>query len=96
MKTLTPETTMGEILTMLPGARRALFQRYHVGGCSSCGFHQSETLASLCQRNDNLNVQEVIAYLQESHEQDLKRLIPPRALADLQGKGEAVKLIDIR
>ncbi|MBX7156927.1 MAG: rhodanese-like domain-containing protein [Verrucomicrobiae bacterium] len=87
---------MGEILTMLPGARRALFQRYHVGGCSSCGFHQSETLASLCQRNDNLNVKEVIAYLQESHEQDLKRLIAPQALADLQGKGEAVKLIDIR
>lgn len=93
---ITPETPMGEILNTLPGARRALFQRYHIGGCSSCGFHQSETLANLCQRNDNINVQEVITYLQESHEQDLKRLITPQALVDLQKKGERIKLIDIR
>lgn len=96
MNALTPETTMGEILTQLPGARRALFQRYHIGGCSSCGFHQNETLASLCQRNENLDVQEVIAYLQESHEQDLRRLITPQALANLQKTEEVVKLVDIR
>lgn len=93
---LTPETPMGEVLSTLPGARRALFQRYHIGGCSSCGFHQSETLATLCQRNENLDVQEVITYLQESHTQDLKRLITPQALVDLQKKDETLKLIDIR
>ena len=96
MNILTPQTTMGEILTTLPGAQRALFQRYHIGGCSSCGFHRSETLESLCQRNNNLNVQEVIAYLQESHAQDVKRLITPQALVDLKKRDEKIKLIDIR
>ncbi|HIG82060.1 MAG TPA: rhodanese-like domain-containing protein, partial [Verrucomicrobiales bacterium] len=28
---------MEEVLTVFPGARRALFRKYHIGGCSSCG-----------------------------------------------------------
>ena len=33
-----------------PGARRALFARYHIGGCQSCGFSPGETLAEVCAR----------------------------------------------
>ena len=33
-----PEMTMEEVMTVAPSAQRALFQRYHVGGCSACGF----------------------------------------------------------
>jgi len=36
--------TMQEILGVFPGAQRALFSRYHVGGCSSCGFQPAELL----------------------------------------------------
>ena len=32
------ESTMGEVLDVYPGARRALFKKYHIGGCSGCGF----------------------------------------------------------
>jgi hypothetical protein len=28
---------MREVLEVFPGAQRALFRRYHIGGCSSCG-----------------------------------------------------------
>ena len=28
-----------------PGAQRALFRRYHIGGCSGCGFVPDEMLA---------------------------------------------------
>lgn len=51
---ITPETSMGEILAAYPGARRALFARYHLGGCQSCGFPAEESLASLCKRNGDI------------------------------------------
>ena len=41
---ISADTQMQEIESSLPGARRALFQRYHVGGCSSCGFQPTDTL----------------------------------------------------
>ncbi len=43
----TTETPMGEILETLTGARRALFSRYHLGGCQSCAFSNEETLGQL-------------------------------------------------
>ena len=41
-------SAMREVLEIFPGAQRALFRRYHIGGCSSCGFSPDETLAQLC------------------------------------------------
>ena len=52
--TLGPRSTMQQVLEVYPGARRALFRRYHIGGCSSCGFQPEETLEKVCQRNNNL------------------------------------------
>lgn len=31
-KTITPESTMSEVLEAFPGAKRALFRAYHIGG----------------------------------------------------------------
>ena len=42
-----PEMTMGRLLEIFPGAQRALFRGYHIGGCSSCGFGAEETLAQV-------------------------------------------------
>ncbi len=61
---------MGDVLAAYPGARRALFRKYHIGGCSSCGFAPEETLGQLCARNGNLSVDEVITHIQASHETD--------------------------
>jgi len=36
--TIDPTITMKELLERFPGAQRALFQKYHIGGCASCGF----------------------------------------------------------
>jgi len=44
---LTPQSTMAEVLQSHPGAQRALFKRYHIGGCSSCAFQPGETLEQL-------------------------------------------------
>ncbi len=87
---------MREVLEVFPGAQRALFRRYHIGGCSSCGFSPAETLAQVCARNNNLDVAEVLAHIQSSHEQDAKILISPRGLAELLQKDKSVKLVDVR
>ena len=52
----------GEVLAAFPGVQRALFRRYHIGGCSSCGFQPGETLEELCARNNVLPVDEVLSH----------------------------------
>jgi rhodanese-related sulfurtransferase len=81
-ETIGPNSTLQQVLEAFPGARRALFKRYHLGGCSSCAFSPDETLAQLCARSGNLNAEEVIAHIQTSHEQDRRILMEPRALAE--------------
>jgi rhodanese-related sulfurtransferase len=87
---------MREVLETFPGAQRALFRRYHIGGCSSCGFSPDETLAQLCARNGNLDPAEVLAHIRSSHEQDAQVLISPKSLADLLQRDKSVKVIDVR
>jgi len=89
-------SAMQEVLEVFPGAQRALFRRYHIGGCSSCGFAPDETLAQVCARNGNLDVAEVLAHIQSSHEQDVKVLISPKELGELLQKDKSVKLVDVR
>ena len=90
------QSSMREVLEVYPGAQRALFRRYHIGGCSSCGFAPDETLAQVCARNGSLDVAEVLAHVQSSHEQDAKVLISPAELAGLLQRDKSVKLVDVR
>jgi len=93
---LTPQSTMAEVLQSHPGAQRALFKRYHIGGCSSCAFQPGETLEQLCRRNNNLDVTEMIEAIQSSHEQDAKILIAPAELASLRKQDHSLRLLDVR
>lgn len=93
---LDPSMTLGEVLRHYPGAQRALFARYHIGGCRSCGFSPSETLASLCARNEDLPVQEVIDHIQDSHSADVRLQITPRELAALRDAANDLLLLDAR
>jgi len=87
---------MREVLEAFPGAQRALFRGYHIGGCSSCAFQPGETLEDLCHRNNGLNVDEVLAHIRASHEQDAKIFIEPRELSDLIARDPSVRLVDVR
>jgi rhodanese-related sulfurtransferase len=88
------QSTMTRVLEVFPGAQRALFRRYHIGGCASCAFEPGETLAGLCARN-NLDTAEVLRHIQSSHEQDEELQISPAQLAALRQSG-SVRLVDIR
>lgn len=87
---------MSAVLEVFPGAQRALFRRYHIGGCASCGFQPTETLAQVCARNGNLDVSEVLAHIQSSHEQDAKILITPQELAELRQQDPTLRVVDVR
>ena len=90
------DTLMRDVESSIPGARRALFSRYHIGGCQSCGFEPDESLASVCARNENLPVDEVVDHLLASHENDLRMQIEPEHLKALLEGSEPPKIIDIR
>jgi rhodanese-related sulfurtransferase len=94
--TITGQNTMSEVLEAYPGAQRALFRRYHIGGCSSCGFQPTETLGQVCHRNNNLDVEEVLSQIKSSHEQDSRILISPSQLAQFRQENQSLKLLDVR
>jgi rhodanese-related sulfurtransferase len=87
---------MSEVLAAYPGAQRAMFRKYHIGGCSSCGFQPTETLGQVCARNGNLNVDEVLAHIKTSHEQDAKIFISAKELVELLQNDKSAKLLDVR
>ena len=91
-----PQSTMREVLEVYPGAQRALFRRYHIGGCSSCAFQPTETLEQVCQRNNQLSVGDVLQHIKTSHEQDAKVLIEPKELAAWLQRDKTVRLVDVR
>ena len=94
--TIDPNCTMRELLEQFPGAQRALFRRYHIGGCASCGFSPEETLAGVCKRNENLEVEKVIEYILASDAADRAMQIEPHELAERLAAGETIHLLDIR
>src|SRR5688572_28593480 len=92
---LDPKITMADLLARYPGAQRALFRKYHIGGCSSCGFRPEETLAEICARNQGLPVEEVAEHILTSHEADRQMLVAPADAAELVKAGKA-RLLDVR
>ena len=95
LNVITEETTMVEITTRYPGARRALFSRYHIGGCSSCAYQDGESLAEVCGRNE-IGVKEVIEHIVNSHLEDKKMLIEPLDAKKLIDEGAEVRFVDTR
>ena len=95
-RTIDPNTTMAELLQEFPGAQRALFRAYHIGGCASCGFDGAETLAAVCERNDNLSVDDVVNTIYAAHEADQKMQVSPGEIAERLRAGEQLPLIDVR
>ena len=93
---INPQSPMSAVLEAFPGAQRALFRRYHIGGCASCGFQPTETLAQVCDRNGGLDVAEVLAHIQSSHEQDEKLFIEPKALAEWRRGTLDLSVVDVR
>lgn len=93
---ITPEMTMEQIEQALPSARRALFQRYHVGGCSSCAYQPTDSLTKMCAEHNILDVNEVITYLQDAQELDDRMQVDPLQVKGWLDAGEELRFLDVR
>ncbi len=87
--------TMGEITRIFPDARRALFARYHIGGCNACAYQDTETLAEVCQRNEIIPA-ELIEHIANSHVENMKMMITPLAAKEMLDRGLEVRFVDTR
>ena len=92
---VTSKSTMQEILQAYPSAQRALFARYHIGGCSSCGFQPTDTLEDVMRTHGVTEVDGVIGYIKSTQEANDKLQVEPRELVQLLKDGR-VKLLDVR
>ena len=93
-KDLSGAWTMEQVTTVFPSAQRALFQKYHVGGCSSCGFQPTDTLSTVAM-NHGLEVGEVVEHIQKSQDMEKDLEITPKETAELLKQGK-IKLVDVR
>lgn len=96
-KEITPEMKMDEILELYPGARRTLFQRYHIGGCSSCGFSGQDTLEQVFVNHNRPQLTgEAIDLIYESARQDAEMQMEPAELkADMDAE-KTYRVVDVR
>jgi len=70
-------STMGEVLEAYPSTQRALFQRYHIGGCNSCGYQHGETLEEVGHHHNIFDAGEVIAFVEQAEQIDRSLGVSP-------------------
>ncbi len=93
---ITPEMTMEQILQVAPAAQRALFQRYHVGGCSSCGFQPSDTLAQVAKDHNILDIKDMVNTILQAQQIDGKVQVAPSQVRSWLMAGDDFSFIDVR
>jgi len=76
-------TTMEEILSAYPSAKLGLFRRYHIGGCTACGYQPTDTLEQVIMGDHNISdpLEAVIACILESRQVEAGLQILPTAVA---------------
>ena len=94
--TITKRSTMQEVLQAFPSAQRALFTRYHIGGCHSCGYQPDEALEDVARRHDITDIDEVLTFLRSADETDRRLQVPPAEVAAAMRGNKAPRLLDVR
>ncbi|MGC6464163.1 MAG: rhodanese-like domain-containing protein [Akkermansiaceae bacterium] len=92
---LNADLTMKVLLEQYPGARRALFSAFHIGGCQSCAYDPEDSLATVCSKNE-IPIEEALTCLKESHAHDQEMMIQPDELKALLTKDTDFTLLDTR
>jgi rhodanese-related sulfurtransferase len=95
---ITRRSTMQEVIEAYPSAQRALFQRYHMGGCHSCGYEPTDILEEVAAKHNIEDINEVLAFIEEAEQMDQKIRVSPVEVAEAlkNGNGHKPRLIDVR
>jgi rhodanese-related sulfurtransferase len=93
---ITRRSTMQEVLEAYPSAQRALFGRYHIGGCNSCGYQPEDILEAVAHGHNITDLDEVVAFIQEADEVDRRIQASPREVAEALRSSAPPRLVDVR
>ena len=93
---ITRHSTMGAVLEAYPSAQRALFGRYHIGGCNGCGYELGDTLEVVARSHNILDVAEVVAFLEDAEQLDRRIQVSPVEVAAALGSEDPPRLVDVR
>lgn len=93
---ITRRSTMQEVLDAYPSAQRALFRRYHIGGCHSCGYEPTDILEEVAARHDITDMNEVLNFIEEAEQIDQKIKVSPKEVAEAMKSDKKLRLIDVR
>jgi rhodanese-related sulfurtransferase len=93
---ITKDSTMQEVLDAYPSAQRALFRKYHIGGCHSCGYEPSDILEQVAKKHDITDMNEVLNFIEEAERIDQKIKVSPEEVAEAVNNGQPIRIIDVR
>ncbi len=96
MPTITKTSTMQEVLENYPSAQRALFQKYHIGGCHSCGYEPTDILEEVARKHSITDMDEVLRFIEEAEEIDQRIQMSPQKVSEAMKNGQTIRLIDVR
>lgn len=94
--TITKRSTMQDVLQAFPSAQRALFSKYHIGGCNSCGYQPEDVLEDVVRRHNISDVEEVVAFLHTADESDRRMQVKVADVAKALRSAAPPRLLDVR
>ena len=93
---ITKRSTMEQVLEAYPSAQRALFLRFHIGGCNSCGYEPKDILEEVAHRHKITDLDEVIEFIEYAEQTDLRIQVSPGDVAAAFGSDNQPRLVDVR
>lgn len=93
---LTKRSTMQEVLEAYPSAQRALFRRFHIGGCHSCGYEPEDILEEVAHRHNITDLDEVIEFIEYAEQIDRRIKVSTGGVAAVLRSDNPPRLVDVR
>jgi len=93
---ITKSSTMQEVLDAYPSAQRALFRKYHIGGCHSCGYEPTDVPETVAAKHNITDMDEVLTFIEEAEQIDKRIQATPADAAAAMKSATPPRLIDVR
>ena len=74
--TINAASTMQEVLDAYPSAQRALFQRFHIGGCNTCGYEPGDIIEEVARSHKIKDLDELIKFIEQAEQADRRIQCP--------------------
>lgn len=93
---ITKRSTMQAVIEAYPSAQRALFRRYHIGGCQSCGYQPGDILEEVAQHHGITDLDEVLEFIELAEQIDRRIQTSPQEVAAALRSDRPPHLVDTR